>query len=115
MVKHIVVGLHNGLRDWLVQRVSAVVMVMYTLLVIAILLSQSPLQYAEWKTLFSQQWMRLASLLFLLSLFIHAWIGVHDILMDYVHATGIRLGLQVAVILALVVYTAWSIQILWGT
>lgn len=114
MVKRIVVGLHNGLRDWLVQRVSAVVMVMYTLLVIAILFFQSPLQYAEWKTLFSQQWMRLASLLFLLSLFTHAWIGVHDILMDYVHATGIRLGLQVAVILALVVYTAWSIQILWG-
>lgn len=89
-------------------------MVVYTLLVIAILLAQSPLQYMEWKTLFSQQWMRLASLLFLLSLFIHAWIGVHDILMDYVHATGIRLGLQVAVILALVLYTVWSIQILWS-
>jgi succinate dehydrogenase / fumarate reductase membrane anchor subunit len=108
------VGPHYGLRDWLAQRVSAVVMVVYTLLVIAILLAQSPLQYAEWKALFSAQWMRMASLLFLLSLFIHAWIGVHDILMDYVHATGIRLGLQVAVIVALVVYTAWSIQILWG-
>jgi succinate dehydrogenase / fumarate reductase membrane anchor subunit len=114
VVKRIVIGAHDGLRDWLVQRVSAVVMVVYTLLMIAILLAQSPLQYAEWKTLFSQQWMRLASLLFLLSLFIHAWIGVHDILMDYVHATGIRLGLQIAVIIALVVYTAWSIQILWG-
>ena len=89
-------------------------MVVYTLLVIAILLAQSPLQYAEWKALFSEQWMRLASLLFLFSLYIHAWVGVHDILMDYVHATGIRLGLQVAVILALVVYTAWSVQILWG-
>jgi succinate dehydrogenase / fumarate reductase membrane anchor subunit len=115
VVKHIAVSAHNGLRDWLVQRVSAVVMVMYTLLVIAILLSQSPLQYDEWKALFSHQWMRFASLLFLLSLFIHAWIGMHDILMDYVHATGIRLGLQAAVIVALVVYTAWSIQILWGT
>lgn len=115
MVKRIAIGAHYGLRDWLVQRVSAVVMVVYTLLVIAILFAHSPLQYAEWKTLFSQQWMRLASLLFLLSLFIHAWIGVHDILMDYVHATGIRLGLQVAVIVALVVYTTWSIQILWGT
>ena len=89
-------------------------MVVYTLLLIAILLAQSPLQYDEWKTLFSQQWMRLASLLFLLSLFIHAWIGVHDILMDYVYATSIRLGLQAAVIFVLVIYTAWSIQILWG-
>ena len=89
-------------------------MVVYTLLVIAILLAQSPLQYAEWKALFSQQWMRLASLLFLLSLFIHAWIGMHDIFMDYVHATGIRRGLQAAVFFALAVYTIWSIQILWG-
>ncbi len=89
-------------------------MVVYSLLVIAILLSQSPLQYAEWKALFGNQWMRIASLLFLLCMFIHAWIGMHDILMDYVHATGIRLGLQSAVIFALVVYTIWSIQILWG-
>ncbi len=89
-------------------------MVVYTLLVIAILLSQSPLQYAEWKALFGNQWMRLASLLFLLSMFIHVWIGMHDILMDYVHATGIRLGLQTAVIFTLAVYTIWSIQILWG-
>ena len=89
-------------------------MVVYTLLVIAILLAQSPLQYTEWKALFSNQWMRLASLLFLLSLFIHAWIGMHDILMDYVHATGIRHGLQAAVIFALAVYAIWSIQILWG-
>ncbi|MGH8711892.1 MAG: succinate dehydrogenase, hydrophobic membrane anchor protein [Burkholderiales bacterium] len=108
------VGAHNGLRDWLIQRVSAVVMVVYTLLVIAILLAQSPLQYDEWKTLFSHQWMRLASLLFLLSLFIHAWIGMHDILIDYIHATNIRLGLQAAVIIALAVYTAWSIRILWS-
>jgi succinate dehydrogenase / fumarate reductase membrane anchor subunit len=115
VVKHIVAGAHYGLRDWLAQRVSAVVMVMYTLLVTVILLSQSPLQYTEWKALFSYQWMRFASLLFLLSLFIHAWIGVHDILMDYVSATSIRLGLQVAVIVALVVYIIWSIQILWGT
>ena len=114
MVKHIVVGTHEGLRNWLVQRVSAVVMVVYTVLVIVILLARSPMQYAEWKELFSQQWMRLASLLFLLSLFIHAWIGMHDILMDYVHATRIRLGLQAVVIFALAVYTVWSIQILWS-
>ena len=114
MVRPARIDVHHGLRDWLVQRASAVIMVMYTLLVVAILLIQAPLQYAEWKALFGNQWMRLASLLFLLSMFIHAWIGMHDILMDYVHAMRIRLGLQAAVILALAVYTIWSIQILWS-
>ena len=89
-------------------------MVTYTLLVIAILVFQFPLQYSEWKELFSHQWMRFASFIFLLSLFIHAWIGMHDILIDYVHWIGIRLGLQAAVIFVLAVYTVWSFQILWA-
>ena len=58
--------------------------------------------------------MRLASLLFLLSVFWHAWIGVRDILMDYVKPTGLRLALQVGVVLLLVAYSLWSIQILWS-
>jgi len=89
-------------------------MVIYTLLLLAILTFQSPLQYSVWKVVFSYQWMRFASFFFLLSMFAHAWIGMHDILVDYVHSIGIRLGLQAAVIFALLVYTAWSIQILWG-
>lgn len=114
MVKRIVLGAHHGLRDWLVQRVSAVVMVIYTLIVLWVLLAQPSLQYVEWKALFSGQWMRLASLLFLLSMFIHAWTGVHDVLMDYIQPTGVRWLLQAPVILALIGYAAWSIQILWS-
>ena len=64
--------------------------------------------------MFAQQWFRLASLLFALSVFWHAWVGVRDILMDYVHATGTRLALQVLVVLSLVAYALWSIQILWS-
>jgi succinate dehydrogenase / fumarate reductase membrane anchor subunit len=53
-------------------------------------------------------------MLFLLSLFYHAWIGVRDIVMDYVKPAGIRLLIHVLVILALVLYVIWSVQILWG-
>jgi succinate dehydrogenase / fumarate reductase membrane anchor subunit len=72
------------------------------------------MDHAAWKALFANQWMRLATMLFLLSLYYHAWIGVRDILMDYVHATGVRLVAQVLVILALVLFTVWSAQILWS-
>ncbi len=114
MVMRNVVGAHYGLRDWLVQRVTAGVMAVYTLILLIVLVSHPSLQYPEWKALFGSQWMRMASLLFLLSLFVHAWIGLRDILMDYIKPTGVRLFLQVLVILALVVYAALSIQILWG-
>ncbi len=114
MVKRVVVGAHYGLRDWLAQRITAVVMVAYTILFVGVVLAHGGMHYEAWKGLFANQWMRMATLMFLLSLFFHAWIGVRDILMDYIEPTGIRLAAQVAVILALVYYTIWSVQILWG-
>lgn len=114
MVKKVVVGAHYGLRDWLAQRVTAAVMVLYVLLFVALLVTRPAMDHAAWTGLFANQWMRLATMLFLLSLYYHAWIGVRDILMDYVHATGVRLVAQVLVILALVLFTVWSAQILWS-
>lgn len=114
MVKRIVVGAHYGLRDWVVQRVTAVVMAVYTLLLVAIMLTPPSFQFAEWKALFANQWIRIATLLFLLSLYLHAWVGVRDILMDYIQPTGVRLAAQILVILALLYYAVWSVQILWS-
>lgn len=114
MVKRVVVGAHYGLRDWLLQRVTAVIMVLYALLFVFVLVGTPSLQYPQWKALFANQWMRFATLLFLLSVYLHAWVGVRDILMDYVHPTGVRLGLQILVILALALYTVWAAQLLWS-
>ncbi|MDO8311555.1 MAG: succinate dehydrogenase, hydrophobic membrane anchor protein [Sideroxyarcus sp.] len=114
MVNRVVTGAHYGLRDWLVQRVSAVLMAVFSLVFAACLLMQPSFGYDTWVELFSGNVMRTFALLFLLGLFYHAWIGVRDIVMDYVKPAGIRLLLHVLVILALVVYTIWSVQILWG-
>ncbi len=114
MVNRIVTGAHYGLRDWLVQRVTAVVMVVFSLVVVFLLLLQPAFGYDTWSEIFSGNLMRTFSLLFLLSLFYHAWIGVRDIVMDYVKPASIRLLIHVLVILALIVYAIWSVQILWG-
>jgi succinate dehydrogenase / fumarate reductase membrane anchor subunit len=108
-----VVGAHYGVRGWLVQRLSAVVMAVFTVLFVIALLAQRPVDYDAWKALFAQGWMRVVTLLFFLSLFMHAWIGMRDILMDYVKPTGVRLGLQFVVILALVAGAFWATNILW--
>lgn len=114
MVNRIVTGAHYGLRDWLVQRVTAVVMAVFSLVVVFLLLMQPAFGYDTWSEMFSGNLMRTFSLLFLLSLFYHAWIGMRDIVMDYVKPASIRLAIHVLVILALVVYAIWSVQILWG-
>jgi succinate dehydrogenase membrane anchor subunit len=112
-VKRLVVGAHYGLRDWLAQRVSAVLMAAYTLILLVVLLRSPPSTYAAWKELFAQGWMRVATLLFAASLAWHAWVGVRDILMDYVKPDGLRLTLQVLVLLMIASYVGWAIQILW--
>ena len=114
MVNRIVTGAHYGLRDWLVQRVSAVVMAVYVLAVAAWVLMQPAFGYDVWTELFSGNLMRSFSLLFLLSVFYHAWIGVRDIVMDYVKLASVRLLIHVLVVLALILYVIWSVQILWG-
>ncbi|HZP91398.1 MAG TPA: succinate dehydrogenase, hydrophobic membrane anchor protein [Burkholderiales bacterium] len=114
MVKRIVVGAHYGAKDWLAQRVTALVMAAYTLLFAGMVSLCTPVSYEQWRALFSPQWMRLATFVFFLSVFLHAWIGVRDILMDYVKPTWLRLGLEIAAALLLVAYAGWAIQILWS-
>lgn len=114
MLNRVVTGAHFGLQDWLIQRVTAVVMALFSLVVAVYLGVQPRVDYDVWTGLFSSNPMRSLTLLFLLSVFYHAWIGVRDIVMDYVKPAAIRLVIHVLVILTLILYVIWSVQILWG-
>jgi succinate dehydrogenase / fumarate reductase, membrane anchor subunit len=111
--KRLVVGAHYGLRDWLSQRVTAVVMAVYTVLLVVQLLFGGKLGYERWSAIFSQQWMRFATFVVIASLAVHAWVGARDIWMDYVKSVGLRLALQVLTIVWLVGCTGWAVQVLW--
>ena len=113
-MKREVVGAHYGLTDWLVQRLSAVLMVAYTLLLLLVLTRMPQFDYAHWKALWSVPMMRYCTALFLLALYLHAWIGLRDILMDYLKDAGLRLTLYSFIVIALVWYFIWAVQILWG-
>jgi succinate dehydrogenase / fumarate reductase membrane anchor subunit len=111
--RRIVVGAHYGLRDWLAQRVSAVILLVYTLILLGAVVFGPELSYGTWAGLFSNVWMKVASMLAVVALIWHAWVGVRDIYMDYIKPTGVRLFLQVATVLALVGYACWAAIILW--
>lgn len=113
MVKRLVVGAHYGLGSWLAQRITAVVMALYTLLLLFVVMQSSPVTYEAWKALFSRGWMRIATLIFAVSLVWHAWVGARDILMDYIKHDGLRLALEVLTVLLLAAYLGWAIEILW--
>ena len=113
MTQRIVTGAHYGLRDWLAQRITAVIMAVYSVIAVVVFLFNKNITYAVWRDLFAQGWMRVATLLFMVSLAWHAWVGVRDILMDYIKPAGMRLALEVLVLLTIAAYVGWTIQILW--
>jgi succinate dehydrogenase / fumarate reductase membrane anchor subunit len=112
--KRVVVGAHYGMRDWLSQRVTAVLMALFTVLVLVqLLFARGPVGYDVWAGIFSAQWMKVITFSVFVSLGWHAWVGVRDILMDYVKSMGLRLALQVATIVWLVGCIGWAVQVLW--
>lgn len=130
--KRLVVGAHYGMRDWLAQRVTAVVMALFTLaLLIQWLLPAYAVDadgerlrnadgsfvalagYDKWAGIFSAQWMKLLTFVVIVSLAYHAWVGMRDVWMDYVKSFALRLALEVLTLLWLVGCLGWAIQVLW--
>ena len=108
------VGAHYGVGAWLLQRLTAVVMAGYTVFAVLALVLHRPLNYAAWKSIFGEMWFQVGTVLFVAALLYHAWVGMRDILMDYVRATGPRLMAQFAVAFVLLVYLVWTVGIVWG-
>jgi succinate dehydrogenase / fumarate reductase membrane anchor subunit len=114
MVNHRpLVGAHYGLKDWLAQRVTALVMAAYLIILLFALLVQPSVNSEVWHALFAGSLMRFLTFLFIVSLAWHAWVGIRDIWMDYVKPVGVRLTLHVLTLLVLVGCAGWAVQILW--
>lgn len=111
--KRLVVGAGYGLRDWLAQRVTAVIMAIYTVILLVCFFSGKDFGYSGWSGLFAQQWFKLASFVTFVALLYHVWVGVRDIWMDYVKPVAVRLTLQVFTIVWLLACAGWMVQILW--
>ncbi|OEY67396.1 succinate dehydrogenase, hydrophobic membrane anchor protein [Marinobacter sp. X15-166B] len=104
----------SGVYDWLIQRVTAYVLAVYTIFLLGFVVANPGMDYETWSGLFSQTWFRIFSLLALLSTGGHAWVGLWTVTTDYIKATAIRFLVQAACGLAMFVYLAWGVQILWG-
>jgi succinate dehydrogenase / fumarate reductase membrane anchor subunit len=113
--KRLVVGAHYGMRDWLAQRATAIVMAVYTVILLIAFLAAPEFSHDIWSGLFAQQWFKAITFVAFVSLFYHAWVGMRDIWMDYVKSVAVRLTLQIATILWLVGCAGYAAQIIWRT
>ncbi len=111
--KRVVTGASYGLRDWMAQRVTAVLMALYTVVLLVQVIFGGAVDYYRWSAIFSQQWMKFLTFVVILAILYHVWVGVRDIFMDYIKPVAIRLGLHVFAIVWLVGCAGWAIQVLW--
>jgi succinate dehydrogenase / fumarate reductase membrane anchor subunit len=116
--KRLVVGAHYGTMDYLAQRVTAIILAVYTLVLLVGILTMSGFTYAGWKNLFTFSFLmmpigQVLATLAMISLSWHAWIGIRDIWMDYIKPVGVRLILMVLTILWLVGSNVYFVHTLW--
>jgi succinate dehydrogenase / fumarate reductase membrane anchor subunit len=112
--KRVVVGAHYGLRDWLVQRVTGALMVLFTLAVLGqVLLTAGDISYEKWAGIFNNQLMKSLTFTVFVALAWHVWVGIRDVWMDYVKPVGLRLVLQVFTLVWLVACLGWAVQVIW--
>ena len=104
----------RGFHEWIVPRVSAVLIGIYTVFLFAFIFTHSPMHFAVWDGLFSDTAMKVATFLVVLAILWHAWIGLWTVFGDYVKNGAVRLLLEIVVIVALISYFAWCIDTLWG-
>lgn len=111
----------NGLYDWVIQRGTAVVLGVYFVCLMSFLIANPDLGFSQWQAYMTSGYMRVFTLLALLSMAAHAWVGLWTISTDYITtrqmgamATVLRLAFQAVCALVTIVYVIWGVQILWG-
>ena len=121
MVKSVTSLSSSGLSNWMLQRVSALIMSAYLIFMVAYFFVNPSPSFEHWSSLHESLAMRIFSLLTILSIATHAWIGIWCVLTDYItvrligpKATPIRMFLQLAMIAVILFYVVWTIDILWG-
>ena len=104
----------NGLKDWLVQRATAVYLLFYSLVFVAIWARCAPLDYTKWHDLFHTLWFQVATAFALFSILLHAWIGIWTVTTDYIKSTCLRLMVQGLVLLLLLSQLIVGFMMIWG-
>ena len=112
MVNRILALTKTGLKDWYIQRISAIVILVYVLFIMGAIVLGGGMTYAVWSALFSAASMKVFTLLFVLALIVHAWVGIWTVLTDYIHCAYAMATLQTLFIIGYVVCFIWAVQIL---
>ncbi len=101
-------GPSQGLGPWLVQRFSGLYLAIFFIYVILWFVLGGPESYQEWRDWIGAPGMNIAAGLFFLALVTHSWVGIRDVIIDYVPPIGLRITLLVLLAVGLMGCLLWS-------
>lgn len=104
----------QGMRAWLLQRLSGAYIGLYLVVALFVIGAGPRLDYMRWHSLLSQPAVAIATLLFFFFILIHAWVGIRDVLLDYVHLQALRFSILMALALGLLTMGIWVSMILFS-
>jgi len=113
MLKNITNFGRSGVADWFIQRISAIILFAYLIWLVVYCCVYAP-DYASWRELFNLFSVKVVSLFALVSLLVHAWIGMWTIATDYIKPTSVRILVELVIIFALAIFFVWGVHILWS-
>jgi succinate dehydrogenase / fumarate reductase membrane anchor subunit len=102
----------SGMKAWLIQRFSGIYIGLFVLIFSFVFWQSAPFKYHQWVGLFSQTWIQITTSLFILALLFHAWIGLRDIFLDYIHSISVKMVVMSAIILMLLASGFWGLRAL---
>jgi len=102
----------SGMKAWLIQRFSGIYIALFSTVLAVIMLNEQPDNYSQWARLFSGPWMQTALSIFIVTLLFHAWIGLRDVILDYIHPIWIKMLVMTSVVLMLVASGFWFLRAL---
>lgn len=102
----------SGLKAWALQRISAIYIGLFVCYLLFVMLFAAPDGFAAWRAWFAHPVMGLATLVLVVMLLMHAWVGIRDVFIDYVKPIAVRATLLTLLGLALLVYGLWAAQAL---
>ncbi|MBW5407428.1 succinate dehydrogenase, hydrophobic membrane anchor protein [Morganella morganii] len=104
----------SGIQDWLILRAGAIVITLYVLYLIGFVAFTSEITYDVWYSFFTASFTQVFTTLTLIAILAHAWVGLWQVLTDYVKCLSLRLLLQFIVIIVLAAYVIYGSIIVWG-
>ncbi len=114
MVSNVTSLTGNGLRDWLVQRFTAVYLAIYSIMFVVMWVACTPWHYEKWHTLFHTVWFQVSTAIALMTILLHAWVGVWTVTTDYIKSTLVRLIVQSLVMFVLLAQLIGGFMMIWG-